>query len=128
MALKRILITGAGGGLGKILRQSLVGTAEAIRLSARRDIGEPAHGVDKCVGQVDAQHRAQLAPVERHQDQGLLRYEAKDGRQRSDKGSGTIQRELRLSGCHGSHVDDHPRHRGRAYACPPTRLGMNRQL
>ena len=42
MALKRILITGAGGGLGKVLRQSLVGTADIIRLSARRDIGEAA--------------------------------------------------------------------------------------
>ena len=42
MALKRILITGAGDGLGKVLRQSLVGSAEVIRLSARRDIGEVA--------------------------------------------------------------------------------------
>lgn len=78
------------------------------RGSGRGDVGEPAHGVHECVGQIHPQHRSQFAPVERHQDQGLLGNEAEDGRQRSDEGSGPIQREFRLLGCHGSNVDDHP--------------------
>jgi uronate dehydrogenase len=42
MTIKRLLITGAAGGLGKVLRQGLVGTADIIRLSSRSDLGEPA--------------------------------------------------------------------------------------
>ena len=42
MAIKRLLITGAAGGLGKVLRTGLVGSTEIIRLSSRSDIGELA--------------------------------------------------------------------------------------
>ena len=39
MAIKRLLLTGAAGGLGKVLRTGLVGAAETLRLSSRSDIG-----------------------------------------------------------------------------------------
>jgi uronate dehydrogenase len=42
MAIKRLLITGAAGGLGKVLRAGLVGAADVIRLSSRGDVGELA--------------------------------------------------------------------------------------
>ena len=42
MTLGRLLLTGAAGGLGKMLRTELVGSAEIIRLSSRSDIGELA--------------------------------------------------------------------------------------
>jgi uronate dehydrogenase len=42
MALRRLLITGAAGGLGKVLRRGLVGTAEILRLSSRSELGELA--------------------------------------------------------------------------------------
>jgi uronate dehydrogenase len=42
MTLQRILLTGAAGGLGKMLRQSLVGAAPILRLSSRSGMGEPA--------------------------------------------------------------------------------------
>ena len=42
MTIKRLLITGAAGGLGKVLRQGLVGSADIIRLSSRSDLGELA--------------------------------------------------------------------------------------
>ena len=42
MAIERLLITGAAGGLGKVLRTGLVGTADIIRLSSRGDPGELA--------------------------------------------------------------------------------------
>jgi uronate dehydrogenase len=42
MAIKRLLITGAAGGLGKVLRAGLVGSADIIRLSSRSDLGEMA--------------------------------------------------------------------------------------
>ncbi|MCP4383474.1 MAG: NAD(P)-dependent oxidoreductase [Hyphomicrobiales bacterium] len=40
--MKRLLITGANGGLGSICRQSLTHLAETIRLSSRSDMGEAA--------------------------------------------------------------------------------------
>lgn len=42
MAMRRILLTGAAGGLGKMLREGLVGAAPIIRLSSRSDLGEAA--------------------------------------------------------------------------------------
>jgi uronate dehydrogenase len=42
MAIRRILLTGAAGGLGKMLRAQLVGAAEIIRLSSRSNLGEAA--------------------------------------------------------------------------------------
>ena len=42
MALRRVLLTGAAGGLGKMLRTGLVGAAETIRLSSRSNLGEAA--------------------------------------------------------------------------------------
>jgi uronate dehydrogenase len=42
MTLHRLLLTGAAGGLGKVLRTGLVGTADIIRLSSRSDLGELA--------------------------------------------------------------------------------------
>jgi uronate dehydrogenase len=42
MTMKRLLLTGAAGGLGKVLRTGLIGSAEIIRLSSRSDIGELA--------------------------------------------------------------------------------------
>jgi uronate dehydrogenase len=42
MTLQRILLTGAAGGLGKVLRQTLVGTAPILRLSSRSISGEAA--------------------------------------------------------------------------------------
>jgi uronate dehydrogenase len=42
MAINRLLLTGAAGGLGKVLRRGLVGSAEIIRLSSRSEIGELA--------------------------------------------------------------------------------------
>ena len=42
MSMKRLLLTGAAGGLGKVLRTGLVGSAEIIRLSSRSEIGELA--------------------------------------------------------------------------------------
>lgn len=40
--MKRLLITGAAGGLGSMCRERLTHLAEIIRLSSRSDIGEPA--------------------------------------------------------------------------------------
>ena len=40
--LGRILLTGAAGGLGKVLRTGLVGSADIIRLSSRSSLGEAA--------------------------------------------------------------------------------------
>jgi uronate dehydrogenase len=42
MPMKRLLLTGAAGGLGKVLRTGLIGSAEIIRLSSRSHIGELA--------------------------------------------------------------------------------------
>lgn len=42
MTINRLLITGAAGGLGKVLRAGLVGSADIIRLSSRSDPGELA--------------------------------------------------------------------------------------
>jgi uronate dehydrogenase len=42
--MNRILITGAAGGLGKLLRQSLAGYAPVLRLSDMADLGEAAPG------------------------------------------------------------------------------------
>jgi uronate dehydrogenase len=42
MTVKRLLLTGAAGGLGKVLRRELVGAAAIIRLSSRSDLGEAA--------------------------------------------------------------------------------------
>ena len=42
MALRRVLLTGAAGGLGKMLRPGLVGAADTIRLSSRSSLGEAA--------------------------------------------------------------------------------------
>src|SRR5687767_2841682 len=42
MTIKRLLLTGAAGGLGKVLRTSLVGSADIIRLSSRSEAGELA--------------------------------------------------------------------------------------
>jgi uronate dehydrogenase len=42
MDIRRILLTGAAGGLGKMLRAQLVGAAEIIRLSSRSNLGEAA--------------------------------------------------------------------------------------
>ncbi|HET6466950.1 MAG TPA: NAD(P)-dependent oxidoreductase [Geminicoccaceae bacterium] len=42
MPLKRLLITGAAGNLGKMLRAELVGTAEILRLSSRSSMGDAA--------------------------------------------------------------------------------------
>lgn len=40
--LKKLLITGANGGLGSVCRQRLPHLAETVRVSARRDLGEAA--------------------------------------------------------------------------------------
>lgn len=42
MTLRRVLLTGAAGGLGKMLRKGLVGSAEILRLSSRSNLGEAA--------------------------------------------------------------------------------------
>ena len=42
--MNRILITGAAGGLGKMLRQRLAGYAPILRLSDVADLGEAASG------------------------------------------------------------------------------------
>lgn len=39
--MKRLLITGANGGLGSVCRDRLTHMADIIRLNARRDMGEP---------------------------------------------------------------------------------------
>ncbi|MFC6489462.1 NAD-dependent epimerase/dehydratase family protein [Nitratireductor sp. GCM10026969] len=46
--LKRLLITGAGGNLGKLARQRLAGLAETLRLSDIGDLG-PAAAHEECV-------------------------------------------------------------------------------
>lgn len=40
----RVLITGAGGALGKVLREGLAGTYPVLRLSHRRDVGPAGPG------------------------------------------------------------------------------------
>lgn len=42
MTVHRLLLTGAAGGLGKVLRHELVGMADVIRLSSRSALGEAA--------------------------------------------------------------------------------------
>ncbi len=42
MTLHRLLLTGAAGGLGKVLRRELVGMTEILRLSDRGPLGEAA--------------------------------------------------------------------------------------
>jgi uronate dehydrogenase len=42
MSIHRLLITGAAGGLGKVLRESLVGEADILRLSSRSSLGTAA--------------------------------------------------------------------------------------
>jgi uronate dehydrogenase len=67
MTLNRVLLTGAAGGLGKMLRGRLVGIAPIIRVSSRSSMGEAAAheeivycdladaaGVDKLLEGVDA--------------------------------------------------------------------------
>ena len=44
MHIKRLLITGAGGSLGSVLRRHFAGKYEALRLSARSSLGEVGPG------------------------------------------------------------------------------------
>lgn len=44
MHIKRLLITGAGGSLGSVLRRHFAGRYEALRLSARSSLGEVGPG------------------------------------------------------------------------------------
>ena len=49
----RILLTGAGGGLGKILRQGLAPLCKTLRLSDRVDLGEAALNEEIVIADLD---------------------------------------------------------------------------
>ena len=62
--MHRVLITGAGGGIGRGLRETLRGVYPILRLSDRVEIA-PAHPGDNGIEEVDRTELADMASVER---------------------------------------------------------------
>jgi uronate dehydrogenase len=78
--MNRVLITGAGGGIGSTLRQTLRGTYPILRLSDKIPIA-PAHSDNEQIEEVDQTDISDMAQVERMVEgcDGILHYGGNSG-------------------------------------------------